>query len=117
MKDKKEKGSSKIYCRRDLRSKDQGKVSRQDHKKRGSIILQRLHLGRIKYMATSMKLENKLEGATNYRAWKKRIDLILAKHKVLDFVLWKVEEPTDDVGKEKYKEANILAMNLNCRWS
>lgn len=37
-------------------------------------------------MTTSMKTENKLEGASNCKAWKKRIDLILAKHKVLDFV-------------------------------
>lgn len=63
-------------------------------------------------MATSMKTENKLEGASNYRAWKKRIDLILAKHKVLDFVLGKVKEPVDVTGKEKYKETDILAMNL-----
>lgn len=40
------------------------------------------------------------------------IDLILAKHKVLDFVLGKVVKPTDDAGKEKYRETNILDMNL-----
>ena len=33
-----------------------------------------------------MKIENKLEGASNYRTWKKRIYLILAKHKDLDFI-------------------------------
>lgn len=59
-----------------------------------------------------MNTENKLEWASNYRAWKKWIDLILAKHKVLDFVLGKVAKPTDDAGKEKYRETNILPMNL-----
>jgi hypothetical protein len=33
-------------------------------------------------MTYSMKSENKLEGASNFRAWKTRIDLIFAKNKV-----------------------------------
>ena len=37
-------------------------------------------------MTYSMKSENKLDGASNFRAWKTRIDLILAKNKVLDIV-------------------------------
>jgi hypothetical protein len=32
-------------------------------------------------MTYSMKSKNKLEGASNFRAWKTRIDLILAKNK------------------------------------
>jgi hypothetical protein len=40
-----------------------------------------------------MKSENKLEGASNFRAWKTRIDLILAKNKVLDIVKGKIVEP------------------------
>jgi hypothetical protein len=40
-----------------------------------------------------MKSENKLEGASNFRAWKIMIDLILAKNKVLDIVTGKVMEP------------------------
>ena len=59
-----------------------------------------------------MKGENKLEGASNYKAWKKRIDLILAKHKILDLVQEKVKKCTDDEGKEKFRETEILAMNL-----
>jgi hypothetical protein len=34
-----------------------------------------------------MKSENKLYGASNFRAWKTRIDLILAKNKVLDMLV------------------------------
>jgi len=40
------------------------------------------------------------------------MDLILAKHKVLEFVQGKVQQPTDDARKEKYRETNILAINL-----
>lgn len=54
-----------------------------------------------------MKEENKLEGAPNYKAWKKRIDLILEKNKVLDLVKGKVKKPkneSSDVEKEKFRE-------------
>jgi hypothetical protein len=40
-----------------------------------------------------MKTKIKLEGASNFRAWKTRIDLILAKNKVLDIVKGKIMEP------------------------
>ena len=52
-------------------------------------------------MTYSMKSENKLEGASNFRAWKTRIDLILAKNKVLDIVKGKIVEPEFEEGKEK----------------
>lgn len=58
-----------------------------------------------------MKGENKLEGAFNYRAWKRKIALILAKHKVLDISQGKIKKRTYDVGKEKFRETKILAMN------
>jgi hypothetical protein len=44
-------------------------------------------------MTYSMKSENKLEGDSNSKAWKTRIDLILAKNKVLDIVKGKIMEP------------------------
>jgi len=48
-----------------------------------------------------MKSENKLEGASNFRVWKIRIDLILAKNKVLDIVKGNIMEPQFKAGKEK----------------
>jgi hypothetical protein len=48
-----------------------------------------------------MKTKNMLEGASNFRAWKTRIDLILAKNKVLDIVKGKIMEPQCEEGKEK----------------
>jgi hypothetical protein len=44
-------------------------------------------------MTYSMKSENKLEGDSNFRSWKKRIDLILSKNKVLDIIKGKIMEP------------------------
>lgn len=66
-------------------------------------------------MTNSIKGENKLEGSSNYRAWKKRIDIILEKNKVLDLVKGKVKKPTDessDAEKAEFREIEILAMNL-----
>jgi len=56
-----------------------------------------------------MKSENKLEGASNFRAWKTRIDLILAKNKVLDIVKGKIVKPEFKEGEEKEPQ-NVAAM-------
>jgi hypothetical protein len=50
-------------------------------------------------MTYSMKSENKLEGDSNFIAWKTRIDLILAKNKVLDIVKGKIMEQHFEEGK------------------
>jgi hypothetical protein len=55
-----------------------------------------------------MKSENKLEGASNFRAWKTRIDLILAKNKVLDIVKGKIMEPQF----EEEKRRNLRTLQL-----
>jgi hypothetical protein len=73
-------------------------------------------------MTYSMKSENKLEGASNFEAWKTRIDLILAKNKVLNIVKGKITEPQFEAGKEKepqnisimekFKDNDINAMSI-----
>jgi hypothetical protein len=73
-------------------------------------------------MAYSMKSEKKLDGASNFRAWKTRIDLILANNKVLDIVKGKIVEPKFEEGKEKephkvavidkFKDNDINAMSI-----
>jgi hypothetical protein len=60
-------------------------------------------------MTYSMKSKNKLYGASNFRAWKTRIDLILAKNKMLDIVKGKIMEPEFEEGKEKEPQ-NIVVM-------
>jgi hypothetical protein len=73
-------------------------------------------------MTNSMKSENKLDGASNFRAWKTRIDLILAKNKVLDIVKGKIvkpeftegeeKEPQNVAAMEKFKDVDINAMSI-----
>jgi hypothetical protein len=68
-------------------------------------------------MTYSMKLENKLDGDSNFRVWKTRIDLILAKNKVLDIVKPKFEErkekePQNVATMEKFKDGDINAMSI-----
>jgi hypothetical protein len=73
-------------------------------------------------MTYSMKSENKLDGASNFRTWKTRIDLILAKNKVLDIMKGKIMEPEFEEGKEKepqnivvmekFKDGDIKAMSI-----
>jgi hypothetical protein len=60
-------------------------------------------------MTYSMKLENKLDGASKFRSWKTRIGLILSKNKVLDIVKGKIVEPKFEEGKEKEPQ-NIAIM-------
>jgi hypothetical protein len=73
-------------------------------------------------MTNSMKFENKLEGASNFRAWKTKIDLILTKNKVLDIVKGKIvkpefkegeeKEPQSVAAMEKFKDIDINAMSI-----
>jgi hypothetical protein len=60
-------------------------------------------------MTNSMKSENKLYGASNFITWKTKIDLILAKNKVLDIVKGKIVKPEFEEGKEKEPQ-NVVAM-------
>jgi putative lipoic acid-binding regulatory protein len=60
-------------------------------------------------MTYSMKSENKLEGALNFRAWKTRINLILAKNKFLDIMKDNIIEPQFETGKEK-EPHNVAAL-------
>jgi hypothetical protein len=60
-------------------------------------------------MTYSMKLENKLEGDSNFRAWNTRIDLILSQNKMLDIVKGKIVEPQSEEGKEN-EPKNIAVM-------
>jgi hypothetical protein len=69
-----------------------------------------------------MKSKNKLDRASNFKAWKTRIDLILAKNKVLDIVKGKIVEVEFEQGKEKepqnvavmekFKDGDINAMSI-----
>ena len=65
-------------------------------------------------MYNSIKGENKLEGSSNFRYWKKRIDLILEKNKELDLVKGNVKptEDASDANKVKFRNLELVAMTL-----
>ena len=66
-------------------------------------------------MYSSIKVENKFEGASNFRSWKKRIDLILEKNKLLDLAKGNVKNPTEeasDADKVKFKDLELVVMTL-----
>jgi hypothetical protein len=52
-------------------------------------------------MKNYMKSENKIDGDSNFRAWKTRIDLILAKNKVMDIVKGNIMKLEFKEGEEK----------------
>jgi hypothetical protein len=56
-----------------------------------------------------MKSEKNLDGDSNFRAWKTRIDLILSKDEVLDIMKGKIIEPQFEAGKEKEPQ-NVAVM-------
>jgi DNA integrity scanning protein DisA with diadenylate cyclase activity len=54
-----------------------------------------------------MKLENRLEGDSNFRVWKTRIDLILSKNEA-----GKEKELENIAVMEKFKDNDINAMSI-----
>ena len=50
-------------------------------------------------MTNNTKLEDKLEGAENFWAWKYRMPLILEEHDMEDYVIEEVADPEGDEDK------------------
>ena len=63
-------------------------------------------------MAPSTKLEDKLEGIENFRAWKYRIGLILEENDLAKYIKEEVAELEEDEGKEKHKKDLIRAKRI-----
>jgi len=63
-------------------------------------------------MSASTKLVEKLECIDNFRAWKYRIDLILAKNDLARFIKEEVAEPEDVAEKAKHQEDSIRAQRI-----
>jgi hypothetical protein len=55
-------------------------------------------------MTTETKIDEKLDGADNFRAWKYRVTLLLEEHELDKFIIEEVQEPQGDEAKEKYKD-------------
>ena len=59
-------------------------------------------------MTKNTKLEEKLEGAENFRAWKYKIMLILQENDLDKFVKEEVKEPKEVEAKTKHKKDMII---------
>ena len=63
-------------------------------------------------MTPSTKLEDKLEGIENFRAWKYRIGLILQENDLDTYVKEEVPEPEEAKAKEKHRKDMIRAQRI-----
>ena len=63
-------------------------------------------------MSLSTKLDDKLEGIENFRAWKYIIGLILEDNDLAKFIKGVVSEHEEDEAKEKYKKDMIRAKRI-----
>lgn len=65
-------------------------------------------------MGSFYKERNKIIGASNYLAWKKRIDLILIEQDIMGYVTREVTEPEKDKTQEleKYKKGEVRAQRI-----
>jgi hypothetical protein len=63
-------------------------------------------------MITSMRVEDRLDGADNFRSWKHRILLILEENELLDHVKQVLPEPEEEDAKAKYKKNEIKAKRI-----
>ena len=55
-------------------------------------------------MTNNTKLDEKLEGVDNFRAWKYRVILILEEHDLQGYIKDEIKEPEGDEAKEKHKK-------------
>jgi hypothetical protein len=55
-------------------------------------------------MATSMRVEDRLEGYRNFRSWKHRLQMIIDENDLLEHVKVGVPEPDEEEKKSKHKK-------------
>ena len=63
-------------------------------------------------MDKNTNLDEKLEGAENFRAWKYRIMLILQENDIEKFVKEEVKEPEEEKVDSKHKKDMIIAKRI-----
>ena len=63
-------------------------------------------------MKNNTKMDEKLEGAEKFRAWKYRIMLILEENDLEGFIKEEVAEPEEDEAKAKHKKYMIKAKRI-----
>ena len=63
-------------------------------------------------ISPSIKLDDKLEGIENFRAWKYTIGLILEENDLAKFIKEVVLDLEEDEAKEKYKKYMIIPKRI-----
>lgn len=63
-------------------------------------------------MTISTKLDEKLEGVDNFRAWKYRVMLILEENDLEGFIEEDILEPEEDEAKAKHKKTLIMTKRI-----
>jgi hypothetical protein len=63
-------------------------------------------------MVSSTKLDEKLEGPDNFKAWKHKISLVLEENHLSYYVMEEVAEPEEEEAKGKYKKNLIRAKRI-----
>ena len=63
--------------------------------------------------SSSVKAEDKLEGASNFNAWKARVFNILEEGDLDELVTRVMEESTLNAGRETYKKRQTKAKSIN----
>ena len=63
-------------------------------------------------MTISTKLDEKLEGADNFRAWKYRVMLVLEENDLEGFIEADIPEPEGEEAKAKHKKSLVKAKRI-----
>ena len=63
-------------------------------------------------MTISTKLDEKLEGADNFRAWKYRAMLVLEENDLEGFIEADIPEPKEEEAKAKHKKILVKAKRI-----
>jgi hypothetical protein len=68
-------------------------------------------------MATSMRVEDRLEGSGNFKSWKHRLQMILDENDLLEHVTMGVPEPEEEKKKTKHKKNEKESKENHARFS
>jgi len=63
-------------------------------------------------MKTSFRVEDRLEGATNFRAWKIKLLIILEENDLLDYINQDIPELVEDKEKVKHKKKEVMTKRI-----
>ena len=63
-------------------------------------------------MVVGLRVEDRLEGVSNFRSWKSRMLMLLNEHDLKDHILRDIPEPEAARDKTKHKKNEVVAMRI-----